>query len=357
MLRQLARLTRPLPAAGPHALAVAVYADATDRAVFARESGFEGVACVDDAARLLDVMCGVWLRTRTPWAERWASGLAEFVMWMQEPDGRWINFVTAWNGSRNNTGITSRVGDNFWHARALAGLSHAWIAMGNDRVRGALERGIERAAASPAPPDVRAIHVSTALRLATADRGMDLGSTLVSWCDEIASCADARGVLKNSPYERESPHLWGHLQEGVLAHASTVLGERRYGDAAIRSAELLVAPAIQNGFVTARSPYDVASCVYDCDQLHALTNDRRWADLAADARAWFDGRNPAGQPVYDRIRGRVADGVDRQRISENSGAESNIVAAEALFEDVVELSKRLDDPLSSANTHQPDGSV
>ena len=350
MLRQLGRLTRPVPAAGPRALAVAVYADATDRAVTARESGFEGVACVDDAARLLDVLCGVWLRTRTPWAERWASGLTEFVLWMQEPDGRWINFVTAWDGSRNDTGITSRAGENFWHARALVGLSHAWIAMGDQRVRTALERGLEHAVASPAAPDVRALHVLAALRLATADESMSLASALASWCDEIVSCTDARGALKNSPYERETPHLWAHLQEGVLADASTFLGEARYGDAAIRSGELLVAPAIRNEFVTARSPYDVASCVYDCDRLHALTGDARWADLAADARAWFDGRNPAGRPVYDRTRGRVADGVDGDRVSQNSGAESNIVAAEALFEEVVELAQRLDDPLASPDT-------
>jgi hypothetical protein len=66
MLRQLARLTRPLPSAGPQALAVAVYGDALDRHVDAKESGYEGVACVDDAARLLDVLCDVWLRTRLP---------------------------------------------------------------------------------------------------------------------------------------------------------------------------------------------------------------------------------------------------------------------------------------------------
>jgi hypothetical protein len=347
VLRQLARLTRPLPAAGPRALAVAVYANSSDRPVTARESGFEGVACVDDAARLLDVLCGVWLRTRRPWAERWAWGLTEFVLWMQEPDGRWINFVTAWDGTRNHGGITSRAGENFWHARALAGLSHAWIALGDERIRTAVERGLEHALAGPAAPDVRALHVLAALRLTAADWGDDLTSALASWCDEIVSCIDARGVLRNSPYERETPHLWAHLQEGVLADASTVLNEPSYGETAVRSAELLIAPAVRSGFVTARSPYDVASCVYDCDRLRALTDDPRWADLATDARAWFDGRNPAGRPVYDRARGRVADGVDGKRVSENSGAESNIVAAEALFEEVVELAKRLDDPLTS----------
>ena len=68
------------------------------------------------------------------------------------------------------------------------------------------------------------------------------------------------------------------------------------------------------------------------------------AALAADARAWFDGRNAAGAPVYDRHLGRVADGVDGDRVSENSGAESNIVAAEALLEEAVAVALRMDDP-------------
>ena len=47
-------------------------------------------------------------------------------------------------------------------------------------------------------------------------------------------------------------------------------------------------------------------------------------ELAALARAWFHGRNAAGEPVYDRLRGCVFDGIDGNRVSRNSGAESNI---------------------------------
>jgi len=70
------------------------------------------------------------------------------------------------------------------------------------------------------------------------------------------------------------------------------------------------------------------------DVLAGATGEARYAELAREARAWFDGRNPARQPVYDRITGRVADGIDVDRISRNSGAGSNIVAAEALFAEI-----------------------
>ena len=84
---------------------------------------------------------------------------------------------------------------------------------------------------------------------------------------------------------------------------------------------------------------------YSLDRLHEATGGGHWAELAADARAWFDGRNVAAAPVYDRRRGRVADGIDLGRISENSGAEANIVAAEALFADALEVARDLADPL------------
>jgi hypothetical protein len=104
-------------------------------------------------------------------------------------------------------------------------------------------------------------------------------------------------------------------------------------------------PAVRSSFdAESTTPYDVASCVYSLDRLSEATGGGHWADLAADARAWFDGRNAAASPVYDRRRGRVADGIDQGRVSENSGAEANIVTAEALFPDALELSRELHDP-------------
>jgi hypothetical protein len=82
------------------------------------------------------------------------------------------------------------------------------------------------------------------------------------------------------------------------------------------------------------------------DELARATEDGRWRALAEDARAWFDGRNAAGQPVYDRELGRVADGVDEDRISVNSGAEANIVAAEALLDEVVTAALAMPDPFA-----------
>ena len=345
MLRQLARLTQPLPAAGPDALAVAVYADATDRLVVARESGFEGVACVDDAARVLEVLCDVWARTRQTWSAEWAHGLLDFILWMQEEDGRWLNFVEDWDGSKNRHGITSVTGENFWHARALVGVSHAWLTFGDARAEEAMHRGLDHAVTKPAPPDVRALHIFVARRL-IADAGVHtLVPAIRHWVGELADQRNG-DVLKNAELETGTPHLWAHVQEGVLASSATLLEDPALLGVAVRSAEALLVPVVEDAFpASGTTPYDVASCIYSLDRLFEATGDERWEVLAMKARAWFDGRNPAGLPVYDRRRGRVADGVDEKRLSENSGAESNVVAAEALLPRALEEAVLMDDPL------------
>jgi hypothetical protein len=312
-----------------------VYADGDGETVAARESGFEGVACVDDAARLLGVLCEVWSRTGLEPIREWALGLMEFVLWMQEPDGRWVNFIYDWDGRRNDRGLTSAVGLNFWHGRALCGLSRAWVTFGEPRAEAAMHRGLDHVLTTSAPSDVRALHLDVGLRLIALAGRRDLVEAARGWAHEIADRRTG-DVLMNNPDERGMPHLWAHVQEGMLADAGALLEEPALIETARRSAQALLEPAVRGGFDRpSTTPYDVSSAVFGLDRLTAVTGEARWAELAADAREWFDRRNGAGSSVYDRSRGRVADGVDDDRVSRNSGAEANIEGASALMEDAV----------------------
>jgi hypothetical protein len=342
VLSQLARLTRAVPAAGPNALALAVYAGPDNMPITARESGMEGVACVDDAARAIVLLCGLWEATAQPWVRTWCSGLLDFVVWMQDGDGRWMNFVVDWEGARNRTGASSFPGGAFWQARALQAVARAAIIFGDVRAEMALERGLE-AMHAPAPPDVRALHVMTALDLLRAGRVPRMRDHLTGWVDQMLACT-REGMLMNSPHEEGRPHLWGHVQEAALADAGMLLGRDDVISVAQRSAGLVFADVIESGFDLPRvQPYDVASAVEVMDRLHDTTGSMQYSDLAGKARQWFDGRNPAGVPVYDIDTGRVADGVDTGRVSRNSGAEANIVAAQALLERVVQQVRDLGD--------------
>ena len=339
MLRQLARLTRPLPAAGPGALAVAVYARPDGELLPAREAGFEGVACVDDAARVLGLLARVWAATPLDPIRAWAEGLTEFVLWMREDDGGWLNFVEDWDGTRNATGITSATGENFWQARAVEGLARASLVFGDARATEAVEHGLERARSMVVPADVRALHLRAALELVRAG-WTGLLPDVRRWADEIAERREHH-VLMNNPDERGDPHLWAHIQEGVLADAGVLLDDHRLVDRARRSAEAFLEPIVRKRFdLPTVTAYDVASVVYGFDRLEEAC-DGPWDELAAEARAWFDGRNPAGAVVYDRERGRVADGLDGDRLNGNSGAESNVEAGEALLEAAIASAPRI----------------
>jgi len=331
MLRQLRRLTRPVPAAGPAACALAVYADATDALVPARESGDEGVACVDDAARGIVLLADLWAVTGDPELREWATGLLDFTLSLQQPDGRLLNFIEDWSGRPNTHGQTSVAGGAFWQARALSGLAKAWVTLDDERAEAAFDRALAPIRAAPAAADVRSVQIRALLEVVRSGRRPDLRATLDQWCDEVVALREGDALL-DAP---GTLHLWGHSQEAVLADAGEFLGRGDLVAVARRSAECVFVPAIASAFAFAVvQPYDVACGVDAMDRLYRATGEARYERLAADARAWFDGRNSAGAPVYDRARGRVADGIDHGQVSVSSGAESNIVGAQALFAQV-----------------------
>ena len=321
-------LTRPVAIEGPGAHGIAIYAREDGQFLSARESGEEGVACLDDAARALVLWCDLWERSHSPIAKRWVDGLLAFCRWLQQADGRFLNFIVDWNGVRNVEGITSRAdGASFWHARGARAMAKVWRTFGDERARADYERARVWFDERPVPADVRAVHVIAAL-----DAG-EFAADVTRWCADIA--AQRSGEVLLDSHDATEPHLWGHVQEGVLAMAGAGLDRPDLIDVARRSADAYLVPLIDRGFdLPTVHPYGVASAVYVMDRLQVATGDERYAAAARDARAWFDGRNPAGRPVYDRVAGRVSDGIDGDRINAHSGAESNILGAQALIDDV-----------------------
>lgn len=315
------------------ALAIAVYADAEDRLLVATDRGYEGVACVDDAARALVLFCDLWTATRLPLARSWARGLLQFVLDMEDREGRFVNFITDWSGTRNGHGPTSFAGGSFWHARAVRGLARAAIALGDERALLAARRGMTHLRGIPAPADVRAIHICAAVDLLRVGGAPELRTALEVWASELVACR-RDDVLYDNPDQSE-PHLWAHIQEAALIDAGVLLARDDLIDVARRSVVRFIAPLIESGFdLPTMQPYGVACALAGVERLAAVAPDARLARLADQARAWFNERNPAGRAVYDRVAGRVHDGIDAGILNRHSGAESNIAAAEALFSEL-----------------------
>jgi hypothetical protein len=331
VLNRLAALARPLAVEDHGAgagLGLAIYADHTGAHFGARESGEEGVACVDDAARALVLWSDLWGRTKVPVAREWVDGLLAFCRGMQLEDGRFVNFVLDWHGRRNTDGITSRAdGASFWHARGARGMAKVWRVFGDERARGDYQRAREAFDDRPVGSDARAVQILAALD--AEDPAVDIGR----WCDDIVS--QRRGDVLLDAHDATEPHVWGHIQEGVLAMAGVALRRSDLIAVARRSADAYVVPLIEGGFALPTvQPYGAASAAFGMARLAEATGESKYAAAARDARAWFDGRNPAGRAVYDREAGRVADGVDGVYLNPHSGAESNVVGAQALLDDV-----------------------
>jgi hypothetical protein len=336
VLRQLARLGRAIPAISPRAVAIAVYADAAGDLVTAAQSGIEGVACIDDAARALEMYGDLYRATKLPWVRDWCVGLLDFVLAMQEPDGRWVNFILDWDGTKNIEGRTSLPGGEFWQARAMLAVARTAEIISDDRIDEALRRGLPLLMKHPAPPDVRSLHILTALALSRSVHEPVLRKKLPLWCEELLDCRDDV-IFKNWDMEAGPPHLWGHAQEGALASASTYLDRPDLLESARLSAETLFPDIIRGGFNEPSTlPYDVWSTVDAMERLARATGQSMYDERASMARAWFYGRNVANRPVYDRQIGRVYDGIDGERLNSNSGAESNIVGAQALLSHLVD---------------------
>lgn len=328
MLTRLVSLARPLRVEEGNAIGLAVYADDAGEAFGARESGVEGVACIDDAARGLVLWTDLWARTKLPVAREWIDGLLAFCRWMQRDDGRFVNFILDWDGVRNLDGITSRpAGSSYWQARGARAMAKVWRVLGDDRARDDYRRARASFDESSTASDVRAVQI-----LAALDAG-DPPSDIARWCDEVA--AERRGDVLVDAHDATEPHLWGHIQEGVLALAGSFLGRPDLIAVARRSADAYLVPLIEGGLALPTvQPYGVASAAFGMERLAAVTGEIRYATAARHAQAWFDGRNPAGRPVYDRDAGRVADGIDDGQMNPHSGAESNVVGAQALIDDV-----------------------
>jgi hypothetical protein len=338
LLRQLAALTRRVPAAGPRALALAVYSDSRGEQFEARERGVEGVACVDDAARASALLYRLWTATGNDTLKQWADGLMDFVLWMHAGDGLWFNFILDWDGARNVDGPTSAPGINFWQARAACAMAEADLALHQDCARDVLTQALDAADSALPPSDVRALHALSLLTVFGREPQPRRAMRLAAWCNELAACQRG-GMLMNSPDERGRPHLWGHVQEAVLADASVVLLRPDFLTLATASAEAVFGGVIESGFALPHThSYEVQSAVFVMDRLAAVTGQERHADMARKARRWFDGRNLAGAVIYDRAAGRVADGLDDGRVSDRSGAEANITAGLALLGDPEVLS-------------------
>jgi glycosyltransferase involved in cell wall biosynthesis len=81
-----------------------------------------------------------------------------------------------------------------------------------------------------------------------------------------------------------------------------------------------------------QQPVEAQAMISACHQAFRVTREDAWLREAKRAFEWFLGRNDLGLPLYDFGTGGCSDGLHRDRVNDNQGAESTLAFHIALSE-------------------------
>jgi hypothetical protein len=312
----------------------------------AEDTGYEGIACVDDTARAALLALGAYEQTGDLRALRLARRWLTFVQYMQYPDGEFANFVRNSAGRRNASGPTSVKGGHFWTARALWALARAYRITKSKSYLRAYE-----ACNKPDPEDGK---IQAVLALGEAE----LFETDGSYRRELIRRAVFITTCGNDYFRDDcgNPNngLWGFHQLHAVATVARLIGSQFLLNECRKTVRNFIEPVVRDRMDYMAGPsvkghpikgpltlmgtkdglcaYTASSVVQGLAELYRATRVQRYRTLALQASDWFHGRNEAHASIYDPVSGLCADGIDGMVISPNRGAESSIEAGLAELE-------------------------
>ncbi len=336
MIGHLRWLSRPTPGVAPGSLAIAVYAEPDGYGGYecraAQESGYEGVACLDDVARAAVLCCHIWRQTGREYAAVYAWSYLAFVLGMQEDDGRFINFIADWNGTRNRTGPTSFVGGGWWTTRALSALATGYATFHDPVHALAFQRGMRSMRTDCLSSGQAAQAILALLQFSYSASDADSLSIAADLAEEIITHRHGSALIDEA--EEDPTHLWSRYHEIALMRAGLVLDRPSYITAAVDSAAAVLVPAaLELGDRVPTLPAEAGCLARVLFCLSSTTGNRSHRRLAYRAAAWFFGHNAASVRMFDGPAERFYDGIDPGPArSRNAGAEANIEGALTLLD-------------------------
>jgi hypothetical protein len=297
--------------------------------VIAADTGYEGIACVDDTARAALLALRVYERNHSRKALALAKDWLTFVEYMQYPDGSFANFIRNSAGMRNASGPTSVKGGYWWSVRAQWALACAFRITADVSYRQSYER-----CHLPPTPDgkINAIQALAELELYQAEPSDGLKSSILAHCEAILADQSNGYFLDHPGTQRVS--LWGYHQLHAVAEAARALQHPALLRACRHTVTFLVEPDVKAMFwysypdreKNGVCAYAVAPIVQGLASLYRATDANRYRLLALRGAAWFYGRNDARTRMYDPATGMCRDGITDAVASDNYGAESSIEA-------------------------------
>ena len=170
--------------------------------------------------------------------------------------------------------------------------------------------------------------------------GIDLAGVVGEHCDKLLSLYDSASSPQWRWFESYLTYSNALLPEALL-QAYRVIGKDRYLSVGKTTLDFLVEKTFREGIYMPigqdgwyyrdgkRSHFDqqpeaVMAMVYALKVCYSITEDEHYGRLMYRAFNWFLGGNSLEAVVYDRTTGGCYDGVGRQHINLNQGAESTI---------------------------------
>lgn len=342
---------------------VSLYAEAPDYRPTGSPArdGFEGIACLDDAARAAVVYLREYEATGDVRARDEAVRLLSFVTAMEQGDGEFVNFIDS-AGRLNRNAPSSRKSMSYWAARSIWALGEAVRVLGPQNstlvksMRPVLDRAVSRMAREiDAGRLIGGSTTATAeallglLAVERAERSKDLVPLATRTAQLLA--AHSAGGMATAPWGAHIDfpdaawHAWGSRSPEALAMAGNALGHPEFAASARKEADGLWGRfLLAGGIPSAVAPdgtatwypqiaYGIGPLVEGYLALAETTGERRYSVFAGLAASWFLGANPAGVSMYDEQTGRTFDGINGPtagQVNRNSGAESTIEALLAL---------------------------
>jgi len=374
--RHLDHLSERILFGGDTVQIVHVYANFPDyNWVDAKESGPEGIACVDDASRAAVLYLRHSELAQCSSCLEKARMLLKFILKMQDENGQFYNFILS-DHTINRTGKTSFLSFGWWAGRGVwafaTGLrlfsqedpgfatrldkallrSLPWIdtlltSYGNVRTQGQyrIPQWLLHSSAADATSELLmglTEYYATSPDPQTRVRIEKLAHGLMLMQDGD-SLSYPFGVHRSW---ETMWHMWGNGQMQILAHAGKVIGDETMIASAERAARGFGARLLVDGFKKEMDiadssktseyeqiAYAVRPLALGYVRLYEATRNTEYLKLAGLAASWFFGNNRLGQRMYDPRTGRCFDGIsDSATINRNSGAESTIEALLTLSE-------------------------
>ncbi|HUI11363.1 MAG TPA: hypothetical protein VL221_13615 [Bacteroidota bacterium] len=372
----LEHLIERIRLAGDSVEIVHVYANYPDyRWVSAAESGPEGIACVDDAARAAVLFMRDWELHGDRASLLHARGLLAFVAAMQAPDGEMYNFVLP-DHTINRDGKTSFKSFGWWAARGLAAMAKgAGVFASSDpafarAMRKRVEKMVPHAEALMARyGECASVKGYRVPRWLLYGSGADVTSEMLLGLLEfrkttrdsaltraIRGLMDGLRIMQDGD-ERTSPyglhrswetawHMWGNAETQALAAGGLLLGDTAALASAAREAGGWYGRLLTDGFLSewdlasdappkrfTQIAYGVRPMALGLLNLYEATHREDYLVMAGLAASWLTGNNAAHRAMYDPAAGRCLDGIrDASTLNMNSGAESTIEALATLIE-------------------------